>query len=129
MKYVSFEKMKKDGKPYKHKCWRLCKAILVTPIRRYNCGMTVGHGWYENYSHTDPAGAPIKILGAFEDGRLSVELTHGGCSVLGKLDVHIVDCDELTREEKEFLRNIPCISHVTDQELNTTIEARKARAN
>lgn len=49
-------------------------AQLLVGIKRYHCGMTVGHGWYKDYCGTTPAGTECAVTGIFEDGTIVVAL-------------------------------------------------------
>jgi hypothetical protein len=58
-------------------------AELTAEYRRYNCGATVGGGWYENYQRTDPVGAECGVYGITPGGELAVRLPGGGYSATG----------------------------------------------
>lgn len=49
-------------------------ARLLVGIKRYHCGMTVGHGWYKDYAGTTPASTECDVIGIFEDGTIVVAL-------------------------------------------------------
>lgn len=94
------------------------QATLTTPINRYNCGMTVGHGFYHVFSHTDPIGAKCCVLGWFDDGRVSVALPVGGCGVVGRVDVQITEWPEYaTPDQRASWDALPLRSLVKDAEI------------
>jgi hypothetical protein len=93
-------------------------AITRTPIKRYNCGMTVGSGWYRHYSHTDAIGSLCAVAGWFSDGRVSVALPVGGFGILGRADVEITSWpDYVTAEQRAEWEALPAISRVVDGEM------------
>jgi hypothetical protein len=105
------------GKPSPTSGQRSARATLTVPLNRYACGMTVGHGWYKRLERVDQPGAEVRITGAWADGRLSVELPHGGFGVLGTSDVQVVDVSALTDDERTYLRALPPCSRVVAGEL------------
>lgn len=93
-------------------------AITLVAINRYNCGMTVGHGWYRKFSHTDQIQSTCQVLGWFSDGRVSVSMPHGGYGILGTADVQITSWPDYVPEERraEWLA-LPQISRVQNNEM------------
>jgi hypothetical protein len=93
-------------------------AVTTAPIRRYKCGMTVGHGWYRHFTHEDAAGAACGVLGWFDDGRVNVALPVGGCGLLGRADVEIVSWpDSVPAERRAEWDALPRVSRLTDGEM------------
>lgn len=95
-------------------------ARITTAINRYNCGMTVGSGWYSRFTHQDPVGSTCGVLGWFDDGRVNVALPVGGCGLLGRADVEIAEWpDYVTDEQRASWDHLPKLSLVRDGEIQS----------
>lgn len=70
-------------------------ARLLVGIKRYHCGMTVGHGWYKDYCGTTPAGTECGVTGVFEDGTIVVVLG-GSAFRLRKEWVEVTDWSKVS---------------------------------
>jgi predicted Fe-S protein YdhL (DUF1289 family) len=98
-------------------------AVTTVAIRRYNCGMTVGHGWYHVHAHTDPVGSECGINGWWDDGTVTVRFPGGGCGRLGRADVEITSWPEFTTDEQRAQwAALPRVSRVDEN--GDTPEAR-----
>lgn len=58
-------------------------AVLTAPRRRFDCGATVGSGWWELELEPNPVGAACAVYG-FGGGELTVRLPGGGFSSTGE---------------------------------------------
>lgn len=93
-------------------------AVTAVAINRYNCGMTVGHGWYKRFAGADPVGSQCSVLGWMDDGRVSVALPVGGTGLLGRGDIEVVAWpDYVPAERRAEWDSLPRISRVIDGEL------------
>jgi hypothetical protein len=109
----------KYGKSKNAKTWPgSAPAALTVPLNRYNCGMTVGNGWYHRLSHVDPAGSACAVFGWFSDGRVQVALPHGGCGIVGRADVEVREWPSfVTDDQRAAWAALPMVSRVVDGEM------------
>lgn len=93
-------------------------AVTTTPLRRYHCGMTVGHGFYRHHTHTDPVGSACAVYGWFSDGRVAVHLPGGGCGLLGRADVEVTRWPNyVDTDTRAGWDGLPRVSRVADGEI------------
>lgn len=70
-----------NGKPLKS--MYEVSAELTAECKRFHCGSTVGHGWYEQPLGADPVGAACTVYGVGDNGELFVRLPGGGVTSTG----------------------------------------------
>lgn len=75
-------------------------AKLVTPIQRWHCGMTVGHGLYARKTSITPAGTDVEITGFWSDGAFSVKIDGTPFRVCAN---HVeIDWSEVPQDVQDF---------------------------
>jgi|ERR1051325_3937423 hypothetical protein len=105
-------------------------ARLLVPVDRFNSGMTVG-GSYHHYSHTDPIGASVEVIGFFSDGTANVLLHGGGCGLLSMADIEITEWPaEVSAELKDlYEQTAPHVHDFTEPKPEVFKVSRKQGAH